>query len=104
MKQALKASVNTGLPLKQRLCNFLMTYRSSTHSTTGVSPSSLFLKREIRTRFYLLRPNRESHVRDKQVQQKVDHDRHACVRQFAVSDPVMVKNFRTGPDWLPATI
>ena len=37
MKQTLKASMNTGLPLKQRL---LMTYRSSTHSTTGVSPSS----------------------------------------------------------------
>ena len=92
--------MNTGLPLKQRLCNFLMTYRSSTHSTTGVSPSSLFLH----TRFDLFRPNRESHVRDKQEQQKVDHDRHARVRRFAVSDPVMVKNFRTGPDWLPATI
>ena len=81
-----------------------MTYRSSTHSTTGVSPSSLFLKREIHARFDLLRPNRESHVRDKQEQQKVDHDRHARVHQFAVNDPVMVKNFRTGPDWLPATI
>lgn len=72
LKQGLKASVHTGLPLSHRLCNFLLTYRSTAHSTTGVSPSSLFLKREVRTRFDLLRPDPESQVSEKQTKQKVD--------------------------------
>lgn len=35
MKQSLKASQVSGLPLSQRLCQFLLTYRTSAHSTTG---------------------------------------------------------------------
>ena len=79
MKQGLKASLSSGLSLSHRLSNFLLTYRSTIHSTTGVSPCSLFLKREVRTRFDLLRPDIESSVMGKQ---KTDHDRHARMRQF----------------------
>ena len=61
MKQGLKASLSSGLSLSHRLSNFLLTYRSTIHSTTGVSPCSLFLKREVRTRFDL-RPDIESRV------------------------------------------
>jgi hypothetical protein len=39
LKQGLKASLSSGLPLIQRLSHFLLTYRSSVHSTTGVTPS-----------------------------------------------------------------
>ena len=81
-----------------------MTYRTSVHSTTGVTPSSLFLKREMRTRFDLLRPDGDAHVRDKQSQQKADHDRHARTREFTVGDPVLARNYRPGPDWVPAKV
>ena len=54
MKQSPKASQNSGLPLSQRLCEFLLLYHSSTHAMTGVSPNSLFLKREVRTRLVLI--------------------------------------------------
>ena len=104
LKQGLKASLRSGLPLSQRLSNFLMTYRSTVHSTTGVTPSSLFLKRELRTRFDLLRPDPSVDVRRKQSQQKSDHDRHSSTRQFAVGDLVMARNFRSGPDWVPAVV
>ena len=60
LKAALKASLNSGLPLHRRVLNFLFTYRSTPHTTTGVSPSSLFLHRRIRTRLDLLHPNSES--------------------------------------------
>ena len=90
LKQGLKASQLSGGALSQRLANFLSMYRSSVHSTTGVTPSSLFLRRELRTRFDLLRPDREVQVARKQSQQKSDHDRHSSVRQFAVSDLVMI--------------
>ena len=71
LKQALKTSHSTGLSLSHRMSNFLLTYRSATHSTTGVTPSSLFLKREVRTRFDLLRPDLKSHVLEKQSQQSL---------------------------------
>ena len=104
LKQSLKASLSSGLSLSRRLSNFLLTYRSSVHSTTGVTPSSLFLKRELRTRFNLLRPDREAEVARKQAQQKAGHDRHSAARQFAVGDLVMARNFRSDPDWVPATV
>ena len=62
------------------------------------------MKREVRTRLDLLRPNTNTRVQDKQAQQKVNHDRHAKAREFAVNDPVFVKNFRPGPDWIPAIV
>jgi hypothetical protein len=104
LKQGLKATLGSGLSLSQRLCNFLLTYRSSVHATTGVTPSSLFLKREVRTRFDLLKPDGQSHVMEKQSQQKADHDKHSRTRQFSVGDLVMAKNLRPGADWIPATI
>jgi len=105
MKQALKTSQRSELSLSHRLHNFLMTYRTSVHSTTGESPASLFLKREVRTRFDLLRPSCESRVFEKQSQQKADHDQHARMRQFQIGSAVMAKDFRHhGRNWVPATV
>ena len=53
-KRALKASEKDGRSLSHRLADFLLTYRSTPHSTTNRTPSSLFLNRELRTRFSLL--------------------------------------------------
>ena len=97
LKTALKTSASTGLSLAHRLSNFLLTYRSSPHAATGVSPSSLFLHRPLRTRFDLLRPNQESHVTGQQSRQKEVHDKKARFREFHVSQSVMAA-------WIPATI
>lgn len=43
--------------LQHRLANFLLMYRSTPHTVTGVSPAGLFLKRQMRTRFSLLKPS-----------------------------------------------
>ena len=45
-KQSMKTGEHGGLILHQ-LQNFLMTYRSTPHATTGQSPASLFLGRPI---------------------------------------------------------
>ena len=58
----------------------------------------------MRTRLDLLKPDAKHHVAERQAQQKADHDQHARVRQFSVGDIVMAKNFRSGPNWLPATV
>ena len=104
LKYGLKASLSLGLSLSRCLANFLLMYRSAVHSTTGVTPSSLFLKQELRTRFYLLRRDNKTKISRKQAQQKEYHNRHTTTHRFAIGDCVMAKNFRNGPDWVPATI
>lgn len=43
-KQAMKASGKQGHSLSHCLANFLLTYRSTPHATTGVAPCKLFLQ------------------------------------------------------------
>ena len=49
-KEALKTGSSSGVSTTQRLANFLLSYRATPHATTGCSPSSLFLRRELHTR------------------------------------------------------
>ena len=64
----------------------------------------MFLKCEVRTRFDLLKPKPESHVLERQSQQKFDHDKHLQSRQFFLGQSVMAKNPRPGPNWIPVVI
>ena len=104
VKQALRISVANGRTLLQRLYNFLLTYRRTPHATTGVSPCSLFLQRNVRTRLDLLLPNRKSHVLMRQAQQKAAHDPRAQDREWFIGQPVMARNLRPGPDWIARII
>ena len=104
LKKSLKASVNDGRTLIQRLSSYLLSYRTTSHSTTGVPPCKLLMQRDLRTRFSLLLPNTEQSVMEKQSVQKSSHDRRSRSREFIVGDRVLVRNHRPGPDWIPGTI
>ena len=89
----------------QRLAHYLLMYRVTPHSTTGVSPSELFMKRKLRTRFSLLKPDLSNHVRGKQLKSCQDHDKNVKLREFKVSDLVRVNNFRGGKEkWLTGVV
>ena len=91
--------------LSHRLADFLLTYRSTPHATTNRTPSSLFIQREVRTRFSLIHPDVSKHVTDKQADQVAHHNQHAKERKFEVGQNVMVRNLRpTGPKWIPGII
>ena len=71
--------------------NFLFTYGTIPHATTGVSPCELFLNRSLRTRLDLLKPSLEETVSKIQAAQK------RWLTTFKVVEKVMVNNYSSGP-------
>ena len=103
-KRGLKASKHESGSLQVRLNTFLFVYRSTPHSTTGMSPAELFLKRKLRTRLDLLHPSVATQVAEKQMAQKKYHDQRSRHCQFEPGQTVLVKNLRGLPKWLPGKI
>ena len=84
--------------------DFLLTYRSTPHSTTGTTPARLFLRREVRTRFSLMKPDMNSRVTRKQAEMKLRHDQHSKQREFSVGDQILARDYRNKDKWQPGTI
>lgn len=90
--------------LQQRIQNFLLSYRSTQHATTGSSPAIQFLQRELRTRLSLVRLDLATHVSHQQVKMKMHYDKHAKFREIAVGDTVLVRDHLSGQKWQPGTV
>ena len=103
-KDAMKAGDKDGHTPQHQLDNFLLTYRTTPHSTTRATPCSLFSGRNIQTQFDLLKPSVTQNVHDKQTSQKQYHNQRAHQREFKIGDYVVVRNFRAGPTYIPGTI
>ena len=76
-KKALKTTEGNGRPVHHRLASFLCSYQNTIHATTNQSPSELFLKRQLRTRMDLLRPDSSVKVAERQAEQQQQHDSHS---------------------------
>jgi len=100
----MKASEHDGRTQSQRLASFLLSYRSTPHSTTHETPSELFLKRKLRTRLDLLKPDVNKSVCLEQAKQKNNHDCRCQTREYFVGQNVQAHNFRSGPRWAPGVI
>ena len=92
------------MTVQQRIANFLLTYRSTTHPTTGRTPASLFLGRELRIRLTLLHPSVEDKVMDSQAKQKVNLDTSAKFREFYPGEGIQVKDLQTRSKWWPGSV
>ena len=93
-KRALKSGQKEGRQTFQIISNFLLKYRSTPHSVTGVSPCSLMLKREVRTVLSLLRPTQDQKVASRQADQKANHDKSSRLRSLTIGQEVMVRSYR----------
>ena len=85
MVQVLKKGLKLAsrLSVDHQLTNLLLSYRSTPHSTTGVPPAELFLKR----------------------QQKQQHDQNSKqMRTFRPGDHVAVLQFRGSEKWVPGIV
>jgi hypothetical protein len=86
-----------GMPIKHRLANFLLRYRTTPHNTTGVSPGELMMKRCLRTRLSLVKPNLAQVVESKQERQKGYKDgKRKSEITFEKDERVRVLNTRAG--------
>ena len=90
--------------LQDRVNSFLLKYRTTPQTTTGVSPAELLMDCKLRTHLDLLVPDIGGKVRMRQNLQKHSHDLHAKDKQFQENDPVMAKNFSQGPPWITGKI
>ena len=90
----------TKVTLNQRLCSFLLSYRTTPHSVTNVPPCVLFLQREVRTRLHLLRVTTEQQVCKKQAEQKWHHDKKARDRECAERETVLSRNYGSDHKWV----
>ena len=81
LKLTLKADHKKGVPLEKSLDNFLLQYRITPNATTGVSPCSLMMHRELRTRLDLPKSDIAANVHSKQADQK-QYDRKRHSRDF----------------------
>ena len=103
-KEAMKAGKNDGLTLQHRLASFLLTYRTTPHSTTGTPPCELLMGRSLRTRWDLLKPDLRAKVSQRQFKSKQRHDQHARPRSFYVGQSVMARNFGHGNKWIAGVV
>ena len=100
----MKAGVHDGRTHSQWLASFLLSYQSTPHATTHETPRELFVKRTLRTKFDLIKPDVTKSVCAEQAKQKSNHDRHSQDREYFVSQNVQAHNFREGPRWAPGVI
>ena len=104
LKRNLKATVKEGKAIHHRLSEFLFEYRATPHATTNVSPSELFLKRKLRTRFDLMLPNTREFVMSKQADQKQQHDQHTRPCFLFPGSLVMVRVYVGQAKWIPGVV
>ena len=91
VKQVLEG--NKGRSIKHRLADFLLRYRTTPHSTTGATPAELLMRRRLRTRLTLVKPDLAKTVESKQNKQKEYKDLKGHQdRLFAENDIVRVRN------------
>lgn len=89
--------VKGGKSLEKAINMFLFDYRSIEHCTTKRSPAYLVYKKEIRTRFDLLRPNVSETVAEKQREQILARSGNRKV-ELSPGDQVMMDDFSVRTD------
>ena len=98
MRKMSEGSIDT------KISRFLFQYRNTPQTITGISPSELLFSRRPRCHLDLLYPNLKNQVHQKQMKQKEFYDQNKQHRSFSVGEKVYVRNFQSGPRWLPGII
>ncbi|CAC5377657.1 unnamed protein product [Mytilus coruscus] len=98
----MKSSSNDSGTVSKKLVQFLLAYRNTKHSTTNETPAKLMIRRDLKTRMNLLRPNIENQVQIKQ--EEMCDRRKTYQREFKDGQSVVVRDYRDKNKWTPGTI
>lgn len=99
-KQAMKAAKSEPGTISQKICSFLLSYRTTPHTATRCTPAELLMNRRLRTRLDLLRPDLRKKVSKPSKLQPT-----APKRQLSVGDPVLVQDYRKSQDpWVKGVV
>ena len=79
------------------LYSFLLMYRTTPHSTTGRTPAELMLRRNIRTKLSLLKPDLYGDVLERQ--EKMVQQRGTTHRELEEGSKVLARNYRGEEKW-----
>ena len=90
--------------MRTKLSRFLLKYRITPHTTNGVAPAELLMKRRLRTHLDQIQSRVVERVEDKQWHQKKAHDQHAKERIIETGDHVFVRDFRKPKAWLEGVV
>ena len=98
-KTSMKTMKSEPGTMNQKIARFLLSYRSSPHSTTNVSPAELFLNRKIRTRLAIMRPNLGTKIEKKTTPVA------SVVRTFQEGDTIWTRDYRDSAEkWVDGII
>ena len=90
--------------LNTSICRFLLSYRSTPHSTTNLSPAELLFNRKIKTRISLTKPHLNKISLDQERQILVSQYSKK-LRMFYNGELVWVRNYNhKGDKWIEGTI
>ena len=91
-KKVMMSKMQKGATVSQQLSSFLLSYRTTPHSTTNMTPAELFMNRTLRTRLDLIQPNLETAVTKAQGRQKAYHDTKAKESRYLIGTSEMGLN------------
>jgi hypothetical protein len=98
LKTAIKQAAETNTDVDTAINRYLLIHRTTPHSTTGESPSTMLMGRRLRTKHDLLMPSVKGNV-ERQQQLVIDRTATRNVRSFAEGDCVRVRNYGIGCKW-----
>jgi len=98
LKTAIKQAAETNTDVDTAINRYLLIHRTTPHTTTGESPSTLLMGRRLRTKHDLLMPSVKGNV-ERHQQLVIDRTAQRNVRSFAEGDCVRVRNFGIGGKW-----
>ena len=81
----------------------LLTYRNTSHTTTGQAPAVLFMGRKLRTRLDLIFPALQEHVK-KQQYKTLERNSNQTVRLFTEGEDVLARNYQGKEKWIRGEI
>ena len=90
MENGLKSSNADQGEGQYKLDRFLMRYRATPSTVTGVCPATLFMGRQLRTKLSLLHPNKTK------IRSRSDNVIEKNPRSFEIGDKVSVRHYQKG--------